>query len=432
MALKGLSFSEYRGIPRDANILVYSSFFNWMGVGLLWGTLQLFLFQEGIPFATAGLVLTVWGLTSAGTTLIFGGFADRYGRKRLVIMGGLVASLTIGIFGLVTEIRLLFAAAVLSGLSEAMYAVVWGALLAEKAGNAKRTSAFSLSFFISTISSAVGGFSAAILVPLRSIYGVDLVTGTRFLYVAAAILSIIGPAMILRIQESRSTLFPSSGFHIRFLPTKSRSIVRKYVFASILIALGAGMVIPLMTGWADLRFGVTYDVSAPILQGVNSIAMGLANLLVPSLSRRFGTVKTIVMTQGASTVFLFSIPFLPTFPIVGAVFVVRSMLMMMSNPAQNSLLMGLVPDEERSSASAISASLWRLPNSFSTFIGAYLMGLGFLALPFYLCTALYVTAISYFWFAFRHVSLPEEEARLLKEKIVESAVPIAHTDEIRG
>src|SRR3989449_1232516 len=131
-----------------------------------------------------------------------------------------------------------------------------------------------------------------------------------------------------------------------------------------------------MTGLANLRFGVTYDVSAPILQGINSIAMGLANLLVPSLSRKFGTVKTIVITQGASTVFLFSIPFLPTFPIVGAVFVVRSMLMMMSNPAQNSLLMGLVPDDERSSASAISASLWRLPNSFSTFIGAYLMGTG--------------------------------------------------------
>src|SRR5438309_11456330 len=107
-----------------------------------------------------------------------------------------------------------------------------------------RTGAFSLSFFISTISSAVGGVSAGILVPLRSIYGVDLVTGTRFLYVGAAILSIIGPAMILRIQESRSTLSPSSGFHIRFLPTKSRSILLKYVFASMLIVLGAGMVIP--------------------------------------------------------------------------------------------------------------------------------------------------------------------------------------------
>src|SRR2546425_10534564 len=105
MALKGLSFSEYRGIPRDANILVYSSFFNWMGVGLLWGTLQLFLFQEGISFATAGLVLTVWGFTSAGTTLIFGGFAHPYGRKRLVIKGGLVARLQKRILWTLTGLR---------------------------------------------------------------------------------------------------------------------------------------------------------------------------------------------------------------------------------------------------------------------------------------------------------------------------------------
>src|SRR5207245_9422919 len=158
--------------------------------------------------------------------------------------------------------------------------------------------------FIATISTTFEDFRALIHGTLRLIYGPDLVTVTTVRYVADSILSIIGPAMILRIQESRSTLSPSSGFHIRFLPTKSRSIVRKYVFASMLIALGAGMVIPLMTGWANLRFGVTYDVSAPILQGVNSIAMGLANLLVPSLSRKFGTVKTIVMTQGASTVFL--------------------------------------------------------------------------------------------------------------------------------
>src|SRR2546428_2363415 len=109
MALKGLSFSEYRGIPRDANILVYSSFFNWMGVGLLWGTLQLFLFQEGISFATAALLLSVSGLNSPRTTPFIRGIAGRHGRKRLVITGGLVASLTIGVFGLVTAIRLPFA-----------------------------------------------------------------------------------------------------------------------------------------------------------------------------------------------------------------------------------------------------------------------------------------------------------------------------------
>jgi hypothetical protein len=91
------------------------------------------------------------------------------------------------------------------------------------------------------------------------------------------------------------------------------------------------------------------------------------------------------------------------------------MLMMMSNPAQNSLLMGLVPAEERSVASAIVASLWRLPNSFSTGIGGYIMGLAaspnsiYLALPFLICTALYLTAISYFWRTFKDVKPPEEQ-----------------------
>jgi predicted MFS family arabinose efflux permease len=91
------------------------------------------------------------------------------------------------------------------------------------------------------------------------------------------------------------------------------------------------------------------------------------------------------------------------------------MLMMMSNPAQNSLLMGLVPAEERSVASAIVASLWRLPNSFSTGIGGYIMGLAtspssiYLALPFMICTVLYLIAIAYFWRSFKDVRLPEEQ-----------------------
>ena len=98
------------------------------------------------------------------------------------------------------------------------------------------------------------------------------------------------------------------------------------------------------------------------------------------------------------------------------------MLMMMSNPAQNSLLMGLVPAEERSIASGITAALWRLPNSFSTSIGGYIMGLAtsakgvtdpnsiYLALPFLICTGLYLTAITYFWRSFKDVRLPEEHA----------------------
>jgi MFS family permease len=217
----------------------------------------------------------------------------------------------------------------------------------------------------------------------------------------------------LRVSEAKLETSQQSGFHI--LPRKGRGVVFRYAAYGIVIALGAGMVIPLIPGWAFLKYGLANDVTGPIFGGINSLVMGFANLATPRLARRFGTVRTIVLTQGSSTLFLFSIPFSPNFATASSIYIVRSMLMMMSNPAQNSLLMGLVPAEERSVASAIVASLWRLPNSFSTGIGGYIMGLAtspssiYLALPFMICTVLYLTAITYFWRSFKDVKLPEEQ-----------------------
>jgi MFS family permease len=406
--------NEYKGIPHEANLLNIASFFNWMAAGLFFNTLTVFLLLQGIGLGTSGLMLTVFGIVSATSTLFFGGLADRYGRKRFVISGGVLASLSIAIFGVVPAngnfgLAILFGAVLVGGLSEAMYAVSWGAMLADKSTNSKRTVAFSLSFFISTISFAVGGFSPALLGPLASVYHVDLVTGHRYLFVTTAALSLLGPGIVSKVSESRTARPVGERFHL--VPRKSRKVVSQYTVAGVLIALGAGMVIPLIGGWAYLKFNLTDDVTAPILGGLNSLVMGVANLATPRLARKFGTVKTIVLTQASSTVFLFSLPFTTTFPVASVLFITRSTLMMMSNPTEQSLLMALVAEDERSSASAITAALWRLPNSLTTVFGGYLMGLGgfYLALPFFLCTILYLSSISYFWLAFKNVRLPEEK-----------------------
>jgi len=410
----GSVFDDYKGIPHEANLLIYSSFFTWAAEGLFFISLQVFLLLEGISFGTSSLILGTFGIVSASSTLLFGGLADRYGKKKFVVTGGILSSLALAIFALDTNISHLFGASVLAGLSEAAFASSWSALLADKAGNLKRTSAFGLSFFVATIAAALGGFSTSLLYLMKSLYSINLIQGNRYMFVSVAAISLIGPMIVyLKVSESRLETSQQSGFHI--LPRKGRGVVFRYAVYGIVIALGAGMVIPLIPGWAFLKYGLANDVTGPIFGGVNSLVMGFANLATPRLARRFGTVRTIVLTQGSSTLFLFSIPFAPNFAAASSIYIVRSMLMMMSNPAQNSLLMGLVPAEERSVASAIVASLWRLPNSFSTGIGGYIMGLAtspnsiYLALPFLICTVLYLTAISYFWRTFEDVKLPEEQ-----------------------
>jgi len=87
----------------------------------------------------------------------------------------------------------------------------------------------------------------------------------------------------------------------------------------------------------------------------------------------------------------------------------------MSDPLQQSMIMGLVAEDERGAASGISSALWRLPNSLSVVIGAWLMDLGFLSAPFFVAGILYIISISIFWRFFRKTMMPEERARIVNK-----------------
>jgi predicted MFS family arabinose efflux permease len=87
----------------------------------------------------------------------------------------------------------------------------------------------------------------------------------------------------------------------------------------------------------------------------------------------------------------------------------RALLMNMASPLSQSMIMGLVAEDERGAASGISGALWRLPNALSTWIGASLMGIGLLSEPFFIATLLYVISITLFWFYFRNTRMPEEQ-----------------------
>ena len=165
---------------------------------------------------------------------------------------------------------------------------------------------------------------------------------------------------------------------------------------------------PLMTAWLQEQYGVSDAISGPIL-GAANIVIGVATLAAPPLAKKIGLVRAIVVTQGLSTVFMFATPLSPDYLSASFVYTVRAFLMNMAGPLQSSMIMGLVAEDERGAASGVSAAFWRLPNALSTFIGAWLIGIGLLTTPFFLAGTFYVISITLFWIYFRNTKMPEEQ-----------------------
>jgi predicted MFS family arabinose efflux permease len=220
---------------------------------------------------------------------------------------------------------------------------------------------------------------------------------------------------LLKVKESgrtKKTKKPEIDDVAKASHNRSRSILAKYVLTGAILAFGAGMVVPLMTAWLRLQYGISDVISGPIL-GVASIVIGVATLAGPPIAKKLGLVKTIVATQAASTVFMFATPLFSSYIVASSIYTVRAFLMNMASPLSQSMIMGLVDEDERGMTSGVNAALWRLPNALSTFIGAYLMSTGLLAAPFFLASMLYSLSIALFWYYFRKIKMPEEKGNLV-------------------
>jgi MFS family permease len=399
-------FSGYRGLPKEAKRLIYSAVLPFVAFGMFYTDLSYFLTSvQGLSIPTMGLIVTVMGVSTFGASIPLGAAADKYGRKRLYIVGNVLASAIIAVFALTTNVAVLLVAAVLEGVAEAAFAASANALLAEKAAENRRTSAYSLLGFAQSIAFGVG----SLLIPLVMVFegvGFTNAEGHVLLYVILATLSLSSTLFMVQVSEPQRTKRHGVGWR-NLLPHKSRDPLVRYVLTNGLLAFGAGMVVPLMAAWMGLQYGISDSISGPIL-GLESLVVGFATLSGPALAKKIGLVKAVTVTQGLSTVFMFAIPFSPGYGYAGATYTVRSFLMNMATPLEQSMIMGIVFEDERGAASGVNSALWSLPNALSSFVGAYLMGLGLLTAPFFLAGTFYVASISLFWFFFRNTELQQE------------------------
>ncbi len=195
-------FEIYGGLSKEAKYLIYQSILPAVAFGMFFTDISFFLTSvQGLSYEFMGIVVTIMGISTFAASIPLGIAADKYGRKKMLVIGNVIAGIIIALFTFTTDPAILLVAAIFEGISEAAFSASSGALLAEKAEATQRNSIFSLYAFAQSMAYGIGSFAIPGVI-IFEIIGFSNKTSHSLLYIAVAGLSLVSTLILLKVNES--------------------------------------------------------------------------------------------------------------------------------------------------------------------------------------------------------------------------------------
>ena len=383
---------------RKAILLIVSLAPIFLDVGFLQVVISAWLPAPEVGFTPfqVSVLITVQGVLAVLSAIPLGILSDVYGRKVIMLTATLAGSVGLLVYALTLDYAVLLVVSAVLGFAEGATVAVWNALLADLTESGNRNKVFSYSYVMISVASGVGLLLPGFFPALEGALGLSDFAIHRTMLLVLGLASFISPlgvaALLWRHKETHN---PSR----KFSGLKNLGLLTKLGIVGGAIGFGAGFIIPLVATWFLLRFNVGDSYSGPVL-AISSILIGLAAFASPRLAKKYGQLNAIMLTTGSSMVFMLAMAFLPDVNVAAAFYIIRTGLMNMANPLLDSFSMSIFPPEQRGLVSAVSNTIFRLPNSVSTSLGGLLLGMGLLALPFIIASGLYIVGLVAFYFFF--------------------------------
>ena len=402
-------------LQRDAAILMISRGVRAFAFSYLGVIFTIYLSQLGYSTVTIGVVVTTAYASAAVLTAVWGYLSDRYGRKNILV---LLAALTIVsnlIYIFSSHLIFIIAAVIIAnvgaggsgagGQGGGPMSPVEQALLAEKCSAENRNAVFSANAFVGSMMGALGALLSGLPQHLQESWGWQPIPSYKPLFVLTIFFSIILILAYSRIDEHHVAKKREK----KPLATKANKFVIKMSLLGMIDNLGGGLISPLISYWFFLRYGVELK-SLGFMFFLSYFLAAMSFLTAPLIARRIGVVRTMAFSHGLASAIWLVLPFAPTFAIAAAMTIVRSYLAYMDNPLRSSFIMGVVRPEDRGAAAGFTTLSRHVPVAISPTLSAYLMQAFTLNVPVFIGGLLQVTHDCIFYFMFRDVKPPEEQA----------------------
>ncbi|MBY3093555.1 MFS transporter [Rhizobium laguerreae] len=386
--------------------------------GALATVLSIHLERIGLEALEVGAVLTSALVGSLAANIIWSLTADRFGRRRTVVVMALVMAVSGFIFAITNEVWLLvitaFAGTISATASEVgPFQSIDQAILPQVVSPAHRTWAFSIYNMAAYIAAAIGsllaGFAGSSMLP--GILG----DGLQIVFVAyglagvanALLFGILSPAVELSRVDGAS----------RYLGLdRSKAVVFKLSALFAIDAFAGGLVVQSVVAyWFHLRWDLDLMSLGSVFFAVNLVA-GLSMLLAPVLAERIGLLNTMVWTHIPSNIMLMMVPLAPNVEIAIALFVGRMLVSQMDVPARQSYMMAIVDPAERVPAAGITNVARAAASAISPVISTAAFASASLGLPFVVAGAIKIGYDLIIWQTFRNVRPKEEIERLERRR----------------
>ncbi|MCL6515912.1 MFS transporter [Alicyclobacillus sp.] len=365
---------EYRnaitGAHRNIRLFFLASFLSQLSGGFTGILYNLYIKSLSLPDTVAGAYVSASSLAGVISLVPAGILSDRLGRKRAIVLAGLVSAVVSVLQVFVTTPFWIVASAFVNGLVQS---VIWVSILpflAENTAEEERFHLFSVNFAVGLVAQVLGSFLAGSLA--QAIGGwLGPVWSLRAALLTGAVFAVLALIPFSRIEDGRradgreAKPAAASRAGLRDLLPKAAAereqfgLILKFTACSALIGFGAGLVIPYLNLYFAERFHMA-KAGIGLVIGLAQACTALAMFVGPALAKRFGPVHAAVGLQMASIPFLLITGWASNVWLASGAVIVRNALMNAASPLQDSVMMALVREDVRGLAVSLGQTLWTL------------------------------------------------------------------------
>jgi MFS family permease len=400
---------------KDIYILFSTRIIRLFCYGFLSVVLALYLIRVGMSEKVIGLLFSLTLAGDAGISLWLTTSADRFGRKRTLMIGAFLM-VAAGLAFIFTRNPIALAIAAIigvispSGNEIGPFLSVEQAALSHLLPGEKRTQTFAWYALAGSLATATGALSGGWLAQGLQHIGYSALDAYRIVLAGYALGGMILIGLFLALSKAVEVVHVVQARRQLFLGLHhSKSIVMRLsgLFALDAFA-GALLVQSLLAYWFHVKYGVDTGVLGSIFFGANILA-GLSALFAARIARRFGLINTMVFTHVPSNILLILVPLMPNLPLAIGMLLARFSISQMDVPTRQSYTMAVVAPDERSAASGVTTIARSVGAALSPSLAGLLMAVPTLfSVPFFLSGGLKIVYDVMLYKSFRSLRPPEE------------------------